>query len=414
MRSTRFRPRRYQLKKQAADAVVKGHPWVFRDQMSSAAESFRAGQWLALNDAANQIVGYGLYEPTGAIAVRVLKRGPTPPDTAWLGEQLQKRLKRRDSLRKITNGFRAIHGENDGFPGVVVDVYGDHAVLQTYSHAVDSLGRWVALRLRQALSIKSVVWKTPVRRVKTPETGETRSLFGKTPARVTFREGDLELSADLLSGQKSGMFLDLRALRRWVSRQKLTGRRVLNLFCYTGSLSLAAEQAGATDVRNIDASQPALDYAKKFHTRNSDRAKWLKADVFEWLKETKGRFDLVIVDPPNMAAKKDQVPGALASYSRLYRAAAPLVAPGGLLVACCCTSRIPRKKFEQTTQAALRERGLKPRESLGLEDDHPVTFPEGDYLKILVYEAPRATTVDRRSQRSRRKPRHPSTMRRRV
>lgn len=388
MLSRRFTPRRYQLKKVAAAVVAKGHPWVFRDQMSTATEGFRPGQWLALHDPSNQIVGYGVYEAHGAVAIRVLKRGETPPDLRWLRQQIEKRLARRDNVRKITDAFRALHGENDSMPGIVLDVYGKHGVLQTYSDGVDSLGRWAAGTLRRRLGLESVVWKTPVRRAGT-ERSAPRALFGKPPATVAFREGDLTFTVDLLSGQKSGMFLDLRSLRRWVARQKLGGKKVLNLFSYTGTVSLAAERAGATLVVNVDASKPALDFGRRHHAGKAGTAKWLAEDVFEWIREAKGAFDLVVVDPPSMAARQAQVGGALTAYRKLYRSAAPLVAPGGKLVACCCTSRIARATFEKTVRAELDPLGFKRRESLGPEEDHPVGFPEGDYLKVLVFEADR-------------------------
>src|SRR4051812_38743521 len=123
MLSRRFQPRRYQLKKEAAAIVLSGHPWIFRTHLSSAADVFASGQWLSLVDSKNEALGYGIYEKEGLIGVRVLKRGSRPPTRDWLHAQVDKALARRQNVRGYTDSIRALHGENDGLPGVVIDVY---------------------------------------------------------------------------------------------------------------------------------------------------------------------------------------------------------------------------------------------------------------------------------------------------
>lgn len=282
-----------------------------------------------------------------------------------------------------TDGFRAVHGESDGLPAVVVDVYRDTAVLATYASGADALGRLVASRVCRALTLDRVLWKPAHRRALAGGPGSLRALFGALPAGpIEIREGPLTLTVDV-SGQKSGAYLDLRGLRRWILEQDLAGARVLNLFSYTGTLGLAARTAGARTVWNVDSSRAAIEMAARHHGGGADD---VVADVFEWLPRLARRaeFELVIADPPPMTSRMEQVAGALAAYRRLYRAAAPHVAPGGRIVACCCTSRIDARSFQDAVRAGLGkefrlERRIPP------EPDHPVGFAEADYLKVLVY-----------------------------
>jgi 23S rRNA (cytosine1962-C5)-methyltransferase len=210
------------------------------------------------------------------------------------------------------------------------------------------------------------------------------------PGEVRFREGGLTLVASPATGQKSGTFLDLRGLRRWLAGLDLGGKAVLDLFSYTGGNGLAAEQAGAAAITHVDASEDALRQGEAHHVVDPARHTWIEADVFEWLPavERGRRFDVVIVDPPSMTSSMAQVPRVLAAYRRLYQAARYHVADGGWLVAACCTSRVTRAEFRRTVGGALG-RGFALERELPAEADHPVGFPQADYLKILVFRSRR-------------------------
>jgi 23S rRNA G2069 N7-methylase RlmK/C1962 C5-methylase RlmI len=219
-----------------------------------------------------------------------------------------------------------------------------------------------------------------------------RVLRGQPGDEVRFREGPLTLVARPLSGQKSGTFLDLRGLRRQLASLPLAGARVLNLFAYTGTLGLACEHAGATDIWQVDRSMAALELGEQFHARQADHHTWICADVFDWLPAVARdeQFDVAIVDPPSMTSRMDQVPQVLASYKRLYKRVAPHVPPGGLLVACCCTSRVPRQTFLATVAGALGA-DFQLEADLPHEADHPVGFREADYLKVTLWRRAAAT-----------------------
>jgi len=386
VKSKKWVAQRYQINKQVLSILKSGHPWIFRSHVSSAIEVFQSGQLLKLVDHENKVCGYGLYDPEGLIAIRVLKDFQENTPTVWFSQKLEKVLKKRNHLRNYTEAFRAIHGENDGFPGVVLDVYGSTGVLQTYSSSVDRMGRYLAELAIQKIGLKELIWKTPTKRSSVKETAPIRVLRGHLPNQVKFREGKMTFTVQIGSGQKSGAFLDLRALRKWLSSQNLHGKRVLNLFSYTGTLALAAEMAGAQEIWNVDISKGALESAKKFHVINEKKHRFIPADVFEWLKELpeKERFDVIIVDPPQMTSQVAQVPVALRAYRQLYSLSLKHLKPKGLLVGACCTSRIDRKKFKETVCPILVP-PLRILKSLEPEDDHPVGYPEGDYLKVLIF-----------------------------
>jgi 23S rRNA (cytosine1962-C5)-methyltransferase len=416
-------PRRYQLRKEAVGVALR-HPWIFRDHLSSAAQVFRDGELLRLVDGQNRVVGYGLYEASGAIAIRMLRRGPAPPDAAWLRDRLAAAVARRAELATHTDAIRLIHGESDGLPGVVVDRFADTLVVTSYTRGADVLARYAGHALDRTSPVvgpaRHVVIRPahlrhgsvearalrdtegepahamgdaqaePARAPRSTSTDPARTLRGAPPDVVHIVEHGLSFAIDLATGQKTGTYLDLRGLRREVAAAPLAGARVLNLFAYSGMLGRAAAAAGAAAIVHVDASERALAFAAAHHAAGVGDAQhtFITADVFEWLPSfTAEPFDLVIVDPPAMTTRAAQVPSALAAYRKLYRAAARLVRPGGSLIAVCCTSRIERAVFHRTVREALDPRVQLDHE-IAPEPDHPVGFPQADYLKIAWWKFP--------------------------
>jgi len=378
-----MKPRRYQLRKEAVGVALR-HPWIFRDHLSSAATVFHDGEPLRLVDGSNRVIGYGFYEASGAIAIRVVRRGPAPPDAAWLRGQLTAAVGRRAELATRTDAIRLVHGESDGLPAVVVDRFAETLVVSSYAAGADAFARYAAHVLDRASPIVGPARHVVLRpaHLRQGPAEPARTLRGTPPEVVNITENGLTLAVDLAAGQKTGTYLDLRGLRREVAAAPLTGARVLNLFAYSGMLGRAAEVAGATTIVQVDASERALAFAAAHHAGDPARHTFVAADVFAWLPAfTAEPFDLVIVDPPAMTSKAPQVPSVLAAYRKLYRAAAPLVRPGGTLVAACCTSRIERAVFHQTVREALGG-AFTLHHEIPPEPDHPVGFAQADYLKI--------------------------------
>lgn len=386
MRFHKLTPLRYQLTKHAVAILRQRQPWIFRSHLSTALDKIPLGQWLKLVNSENQVVGFGVRETQGVIGIRVLSYTSAFPDVAHWDRIVEKAITRRENVRKYSNAFRLLHGENDGTPGVVIDIYNEVGVLQTYSPAIDGLGRYLARIASNKLRLESMWWRLPAKRQR-EEKKSTRVLRGAPPDVVHFKEGNLVITVSLHSGQKGGAFLDLRNLRKWLLlRRDLRGARVLNLFSYTGTLGLVCETAGASEVWNVDIARPALDFGKRYHTLPRSKTRFIEGDVFEWIKTLRSseRFDLIIVDPPQMASRTTQVKTALRAYQSLVECCRQHLRPGGRIVVTCCTSRIDRHVFEKLLEAILgREMRLEAK--LRNEEDHPVIFREADYLKIVIY-----------------------------
>jgi 23S rRNA (cytosine1962-C5)-methyltransferase len=378
------RPRRYQLTKEAVAILKSGHPWIFRRHVSSAASAFPNGQWLSLVDGANQVVGFGFYQDVGAIAIRILRQGTEPPRGDWIRSLVRAALDRRSALRRETSALRAIHGENDLLPAVTADVYSGVAVVSSYARGADPVARLCARFLRGELPLQGVLWKPGSRRHDAADA--PRTLFGQIPDRVSFEEENQTITVAPRWGQKSGSFLDLRGLRRYLRSAALEGARVLDLFSYSGTLGAAAEIAGASQIWHVDGSRAALDLGAEHHSLDPEKHRFTEADVFEWLPQLAAgeHFDLVIADPPAMTSRTAQVPKVLRTYEALYRKLAIHVNPGGMVVACCCTSRVDADSFLVTVRRALGKE-FRYLSRLPPEPDHPVSFKEADYLKILLF-----------------------------
>ena len=386
VRSALTVPRRYQLTKGAVGVVVGGHPWIFRSHLSTAAGVFADGQWLVLVDGHNRIVGHGVFQAGGAIAIRVIARGTDRPRWAQLAPRIDAALARRAELRGRTDAFRAIHGESDRLPAVVVEVLAGTVVVSAYAAGFDGLARLAARKVAAATGATGILMRSAHRRADTAAAPTSRVLRGAVPETITIHEGGIPYVIDPRAGQKGGAFLDLRALRAAIATRPLAGARVLNLFAYTGMLGRAAERAGAASIVHVDSSRPALDFAARHHADDPARHRHVAADVFAWLFELPAaeQYDVVIVDPPAMTSRAGQVGKVLATYRKLFARAAAAVSPGGLLVTACCTSRVRRPDFVTTATRAVGDRFVLEGD-LAPEPDHPVGFPEADYLKILLW-----------------------------
>lgn len=372
--------KRHVLRRTVCDGIEGGHPWVFRDKVGDVS-GLCDGDWLELMDPSGVMVGTGVYQSEGGVAIRVFRLGHRRPTPDWFRRQLDVAIERRAELRGQTEAYRILNGESDGFPGIVIDVYSGVGVLQTYAPGLDALGRYLGGLVAERLQLSALIWKAPSKRVGGGETAN-RLLRGARPYVVKFQEGTLHLAADLFSGQKSGTYLDLRGLRRYLLGLDLRGKKVLNLFAYTGMSGLACALAGAKEVVNVDQAQPSLDFGRRYHKHPA--VSWVAADVFSWVESlAKGEYDLIIVDPPSMASNKTQVAKALKVYHRLYSTLLPKLRANGMLIACCCTSRISTKEFEEKVSFALRP--LSRTISLPMEPDHQPALPEADYLKVMAF-----------------------------
>ncbi len=361
-------------------ALKTGHPWVYRNHLPK--HSLATGDWIRVK--AGNAEAYGLFDAEGQIAVRLF--GSAPPEGKWLEQRLRDAAAlRAQVIGPETNAYRLLYGEGDFLPGVTADRYERFAVLKSYTESVSALQTEVARLLGMSLKLKGVVSR---------DGGETRALWGQLPPpELTVQENGLKLLANLYDGQKTGLFLDHRDNRQTLS-QFTTGKRVLNLFSYTGAFSLYALRGGANHVTSVDIAPAATEDAKRNFALNgfdSDAHTFLSTDVFALLSEYVGRqeqFDVVVLDPPSLARNKKSRFTALRAYTKLNAQALRCILPGGFLATASCTAQVSPEDFRRVLGEAAVSAGVRVQivHEAGHAADHPVPagFPEGRYLKFVV------------------------------
>ena len=411
-----------ELVKDLARHLRAGHPWVYRRGIEKAPAGLAAGSIVDVMDR-GRFVARGYYDPLSAIAVRVLTRDPAEAVTQLFW---RKRVARAVALRRAFTPFadpaqtdcaRLVHGEGDGLPGVVVDLYGKWAVIKLYSAGLAPHRSAIVEALRGEVALDGVYGRDePAGRgdegdgeaiPDEDEPGAERAghrpargqvLWGKEPPDpIVVRENGVALAVDVRAGQKTGFFLDQRE-NRLALRRYAKGRRALNCFSYSGGFSLQAALGGAREVTSVDRDEAALALARKnFELNGLDpgRHAFIGADVLEFLalkKAEKARYDLIVLDPPAYAKTQKAVPAALDGYASLHRAALALLPPGGILATASCSARVSADEFAAAIKEAATKSGLNLQllEERRQPPDHPVllAFPEGRYLKFLVFRRP--------------------------
>jgi len=392
------------LRKRLERTIRGGHPWVFRDAVAGTPR-LRDGAVVQLTTGTGRALAFGFWDARSPIAVRILAAGPGPADAdarAVVAERVAAALARRLAFidRAGTDAFRWIHGEADGLPGVHVDVYGRAASMRCDGDGARAFYRGLPEQLRVAAGAAGIALRTVVERRRARRGGDGGAderaavVLGAAPEdEIEIRENGLRFGVDLLRGQKGGLFLDQRDNRALV-RTLAPGRRVLNLFGYTGGFSIYAAAGGARATVTVDAAAPAIAAARRNFERNklaTDGARFVAGDAFAFLERAARdgeRFDIVISDPPSFAPSRRALATGLRAYRRLHRLCAAVTAAGGTLCAASCSSHVDRATFLATVRDGARDAGRRFElvELRGAGADHPVVpqFPEGDYLKFAV------------------------------
>ena len=388
------------LTKDALRHVRAGHPWVYDESIESVSHAGSAGDLAVVFDDKRRFNAIGLFDPASPIRIKVLHRGsPATIDSAWWTRTIERALELRSPLidDRDTTGYRIINGENDGFPGLVADRYADTVVVKVYSEAWLPHLRDILTSLVAATDPAVVVVRT-ARSLDIPGLSDGSVVFDTTgtasepPDDVWFDEHGLHVLAHPRNGQKTGFFLDQRDNRQRV-RDRSLGRSMLDVFSCTGGFSVAAAVGGATDVVSVDMSPSAIATTERVMNANpgpSGPTPWegIVGDAFDVMRRLRSegrRFGVVVVDPPSFAQRQANIAGGLRAYGNLTELALDLVEPGGTLVQASCSSRITADAFfaKVTEVAAGSRRNLVEIERTGHGLDHPVTFPEGAYLKAL-------------------------------
>jgi 23S rRNA (cytosine1962-C5)-methyltransferase len=369
-----------------------GHPWIYRAGVEVVDENTGSEAVARVLDPRGRPLGQALFSRESQITLRLLTRGEEPVDRALLKRRVERAVGYRERFLSGRDALRLVFGESDGLPGLVVDRYGAHLVVQFLSWGMDALGPEIVEILKETVSPVSILARNDpsvrtlegLQRIVTP-------LFGETPETVVYHEGDLALTADLRRGQKTGAFLDQLDNHRVAG--SLARGRVLDVFTYAGGFALSAA-GGAEEVTAVDSSSDALTLARAHADRNGiDNVRFVEANAFDFLKDADRRgetYDMVILDPPAFAKNKRELPGALRGYKEINLRAMKILRPGGILISCSCSYHLSEALMEDvlTSAAADTHRSFRVLDRRRQAADHPILlgFPESLYLKCQVLE----------------------------
>lgn len=377
-----------------------GHPWVIADRFTRDWPKLPCGVVVTLVSASGEFVATALLDPHDRIVARILARKPIQLNREWLGRQIASAitLRQRHAQLKGTNAYRLVNGEGDGLPGVTVDRYGDHLLLQLYSEAWRPHLQLLSAELQTRLSPDGIYEKTRPR-----ETRELAARGGKKYSRLLegrpasgkqiVLENGLNYLVDLEEGLNTGLFLDQRR-NRFDLMARVQGKRVLNLFSYTGAFSVAAAASGASQVTSVDVSAPYLDWAKEnFRANGLDpkQHEFLLGDCFATLatlRKARRSFDIIVTDPPSFSTTSKSRFTTRQGTAEVVAATLPLLAPGGLLITCSNHQKVDLAEYLKELRRGALQAGCELRviQTLGQPEDfpYPVTFPEGRYLKYVI------------------------------
>jgi 23S rRNA (cytosine1962-C5)-methyltransferase len=373
-----------------------GYPWAFSNEiaMTPAHRAWPPGAPVRLEGANGWRYGTFAFNPHSLIAARLLDRDPAADiDGAWVTARIAAAIALR--ARVCDSPFhRLVHAEADQLPGLVIDRFGDVAVLQANTAAMDRLLPAITAALTSLLPLRAVVARNDsAARAQEGLPAEVRLLHG-VAAEVEVIEAGVHFPIDPLEGQKTGFFFDQRPNRDRIAALA-SGARVLDVFCHTGAFGLRAAASGAALVTLVDSSAPALQRAAQAAERNalSDRVTPQRGDAFEVMAALAAageRFDIVICDPPAFAKSRKDADAGLRAYHRMTRLAAPLVSPGGFLFVASCSHHAPLEAFAGQVAAALvkARRDARILFTGGAGPDHPVhpNLPESAYLKAQLLQ----------------------------
>lgn len=379
------------------DSLKRFHPWVFSGAIGRLPKNVEEGTVVRVMDASGAFLGVGHYQ-IGSIAIRILSFQDECIDREFYEKRLAAALRLREMLhlfRPDNDTCRLVHGEGDALPGLIIDLYGNTAVMQAHSLGMHAHRHLIVEALQHILPqglLRHLYYKsegTLPYKVE-PQWKEGYLLGGKGASSVALENG-LKFRIDWLKGQKTGFFVDQRENRKLLE-QYVSGRRVLNIFCYTGAFSVCALRGGATEVLSVDSSSKAVSLTEENVALNFDREVPHSAcaeDAFKFLKRIpKGQYDLIILDPPAFAKHRGAVNNALQGYKKLNLAALEKLSPGGILFTFSCSQAITKEQFRLSvfSAAAISKRNLRILHQLTQPADHPINIyhPEGEYLKGLV------------------------------
>jgi len=380
--------------------ILHGHDWVFSSEVLKIFGNPADGDVISLRDGRDHLIGSAIYNSKSQIVARRFSRRKQDLDLDFFKRRIAQAAEYRARRHVDSKLCRIVWSESDGLPGVIIDRYGEHFVLQTLTLAMEMRKELIAQAIVQLFGAITIIERNdaPVRK---PEGLELRSgvLKGHAPSgpilieiNGTRRSASLQFEVDLLHGQKTGFYLDQLPNYGAVA-QHAEGRRVLDCFASEGAFALACARAGASEVTGVEANTESLEAARENAERNQLRVQWIEQDVFQFLRSAdkmESQYDLIVLDPPSFTRTKSGVRDAMRGYRELHVRAFKLLSKDGLLATFSCSHHVNENAFAQIIAAALVDARRSARRLRRFEQspDHPVlpTLPETEYFKGVLLE----------------------------
>ncbi len=375
--------------------VLHGHDWVYSSEVLKTFGDPQPGDVVSLKDGKDHLLGSAVYNPASQIVARRFSRHRQDLDADFFKRRIAQALEYRRRRGINPQLGRLVWSESDGIPGVIVDRYQDHLVLQTLTRAMDQRKSLVVAALVELLSPAAIVERNdaPVRRAEGLEL-VTETLHGKTSNELLIEVDGLQFSVDLLHGHKTGFYLDQIENYGLVARFA-KDRRVLDCFSNQGAFALACAKGGAASIVAVEISHDAVALARANGARNDlNTIDWREANAFDLLSNEERRgvqYDLIVLDPPSFTKSKSQINDAMRGYKELHLRALKLLSPDGLLATFCCSHHVSASEFRQMIVDASvdAKRTVRQIDRFTQAADHPIvpTLPETEYLQGYLFEA---------------------------
>ncbi|MDE7455543.1 MAG: class I SAM-dependent rRNA methyltransferase [Prevotella sp.] len=383
-----------QLRKGKDESLRRFHPWVFSGAIQQMEPGIEEGEIVRVVTCSGDFIAVGHYQQ-GSIAVRVLSFSDVQIDDEFWHSRLASALRMRQAIgiadNPDNNTYRLVHGEGDNLPGLIIDVYGQTAVMQAHSIGMHQCRKQLARVLADVMAsrVQHIYYKSETTLPFMTADDMNGFLYGGSDNNIATENG-LKFRVDWLKGQKTGFFVDQRENRSLLEHYA-RGKRVLNMFCYTGGFSFYAMRGGAELVHSVDSSGKAIELTRQnveLNFPNDARHEAFCDDAFKYLERAGSHYNLIILDPPAFAKHRGALHNALKGYTRLNQKAFEKIERGGILFTFSCSQVVTKDHFRNAvfTAAALAKRKVRILHQLHQPADHPVNIyhPEGEYLKGLV------------------------------
>jgi 23S rRNA (cytosine1962-C5)-methyltransferase len=382
------------ISRRGADRLAGGHPWIYRSDVEQAPASLEGGEVVAVVDGRRRFLAKAFWSARSKIALRVVSRDEVAVDEAFLAERIAHAVALRDRVFGQDAAVRLVHGEADLLPGLVVDRYGDVAVMQTLVPATERRKHAIADMLWNAFRLRCIVERNDLKVRELEGLPQVKGVVrGVEPGPIEYREGEVRLRIDPLAGQKTGAFLDQR--ENHVRAGEYATGNCLDCFAYAGGFALQlarhAEKVTAVEIQPVAAAHARENAA----LNRAENVQVVESNAFDYLRdasEGEPQFDLVVLDPPAFAKNKDSIAAARRGYKEINLRAIQVLKPGGILVTASCSYHVNEEAFEGLVLDAARDAGRPAQvlERRGAGRDHPVLLgvPETRYLKCFVVRVP--------------------------